>query len=112
MITDTLPADLQDEVEALTELGLYGSEMSVVADALRTFFSARPDLRVPVACRLYEKGRFSLGRAAEWSGLDLEELKTELHRRGIPRLTETDPDAVEAMAKRAAKLAGRPEPTW
>lgn len=111
MIKDRLPSDLRDAVGALTDLGLYGSETTVVADALRTFFSARPDLRVPVACRLYQKGRFSLSRAAEWSGLNLEELKAKLHRRDIPRRTETDSDAVEAMAKRAARLAGRPEPT-
>lgn len=112
MMTKTLPADLQAEITALTELGLYANEKSVVADALRTFFSARPDLRLAVACRLYEKGLFSLGKAAEWSGLNLEELKDEFHRRGIERLTEDEPEAITAMARKAARLAGRPEPTW
>ncbi len=112
MTTKALPLDLQEEFAALTQIGLYETEESVLADALRTFLAARPDLRVAVACHLYAKGRFSLGRAAGWSGLTIEGIKEELHRRGLHRLTEEDPDAVEAMAKEAAELAGRPEPQW
>lgn len=112
MIPRTLPANLQEEVAALTETGLYANEESVLADAFATLLSARPDLRVAVACRLYEKGRFSLGRAAEWSRLSIEEIKEELHRKGIPRQTEDDPEAIEAMARKAATLAGRPKPSW
>jgi predicted HTH domain antitoxin len=112
MTTKALPLDLQEEVTALTETGLYANEESVLADALRTLLGARPDLRVAAACRLYDKGRFSLGKAAEWSGLSIEAIKEELHRRGIHRGTEEEPEAVEAMAKAAAKLAGRPQPGW
>lgn len=110
MTAKTLPRDLRDEVRALTEVGLYASEESVLADAVRTLLAARPDLRVAAACRLYETDRFSLGKASEWSGLSIEEMKEELHRRGIQRLTEDDPQVVREMAKRAAALAGRPEP--
>ncbi|MGD2113788.1 MAG: UPF0175 family protein [Acidobacteriota bacterium] len=112
MTTKPLPLDLREELSALTETGLYADEVSVLADALRTFLAARPDLRVAVACRLYEKGRFSLGKAAEWSGLTVERMKDELHRRDIRRLTEEEPEVVEAMAREAAKRAGRPEPRW
>ena len=112
MSTNALPLDLQEEVAALTETGLYANAESVLADALRTLLSARPDLRIAVACRLYDKGRFSLGRAAEWAGLTIEAMKGELHHRGIHRRTEDEPEAVETMAKEAAKLAGRPEPEW
>lgn len=112
MTTKALPLNLQEEVTALTETGFYADEESVLADALRTLLSARPDLRVAVACRLYDKGRFSLGKATEWSGLTIEAMKEELHRRGIRRRTDDEPEAVEAMAKDAARLAGRPEPGW
>ena len=110
MTTKALTLDPREEVTALTETGLSADEESVLADALRTFLAARPDLRVAAACRLYEKGRFSLGRAAEWSGLTIEAMKEELHSRGLGRRTEDEPEAVEAMAREAAKLAGRPEP--
>jgi predicted HTH domain antitoxin len=112
MPTKALTLDPREEVTALTETGLYADEDSVLADAMRTFLAARPDLREAVACRLYEKGRFSLGRAAEWSGLTIEAMKEELHGRGLRRRTEDEPEAVEAMAREAAKLAGRPEPGW
>lgn len=112
MSTNALPLDIQEEVAALTETGLYANAEAVLTDALRTLLSARPDLRVAVACHLYAKDRFSLGRAAEWAGLTIEDMKEELHNRGIPRSTEDEPEAVETMAKEAAKLAGRPEPGW
>lgn len=112
MTTKSLPLDLQEEVAALTEIGVYANEESVLADALRTLLSARPDLRVAVACRLYDKGRFSLGKAAEWSGLTIAAMKDELHRREIRRRTVEEPEAVAAMAREAAKRAGRPEPGW
>ena len=112
MTTKTLPPDLQEEVTALTETGFYPSEESVLADALRTLLSARPDLRVAAACRLYDKGRFSLGKAAEWSGLTIEAMKEELHTRSIRRRTEDATEDVEAMARDAAEVAERPEPTW
>lgn len=112
MTTNALPLDLQEEVAALTETGIYANAESVLADALHTLLSARPDLRVAVACRHYDKGRFSLGRAAEWSGLTIEAMKKELHDRSIRRRTEEEPDAVLGLAKEAAKLAGRPEPGW
>lgn len=107
MTTLSLPLDLQEELAALTETGLYPDKESIVADALRTFFAARPDLRVAVGLRLYETGRFSLGRTAQWCGLTVEELKEELHHRGISRLTEEDPAEIEDMARKALEIAGR-----
>lgn len=112
MTATAIPPDLQDELTALTETGLYASEEAVLADALRTLLAARPELRVAVARRLYAKGRSSLGKAAEWSGVTIENLKEELHERGIERRTEDDPAAIEVMAKRGAGLAGRTEPGW
>ncbi len=107
MTSLSLPLDLREELTALTETGLYASEESILADAVRTFFAARPDLRRAVATRLYEKGRLSLGRTAEWCGLTIEELKEELHKQGIRRLTEEDPAEIEAMARNALEISGR-----
>lgn len=103
----TLPPELQEELSALTETGLYVTRDAALADALRTLFAARFDLRETVACRLYEKGVFSLGRAAEWSGLGVEGLKESLFRRGIERQTESEPDRLEAMAREGLSIAGR-----
>jgi len=68
--------------------------------------ASRPDLRREIACRLYEEEVFSLGRAAEWAGLSIEELKDNLHQRGIsrhaPDLAET-----EAIARKSLEVARR-----
>lgn len=110
MSIHALPASLQEELSALAETGAYATESAILADAWRTLLSVRPDLRITIACRLYEKGRFSLGKAAEWSGLTLEQLKEELHRQGISRQKADDPEAIDVMARAAAKHAGRREP--
>lgn len=99
--------ELDEEVAAATETGLYESREAFLADAVHTLLAARPDLREAVACRLYEKGAFSLGRAAEWSGLSIEAMKEALHRRGISREAPESAAEVEAMALKALKSAGR-----
>lgn len=98
---------LEAELEAVTETGLYESRESFLSDAVQTLFAARPDLRETVACRLYDKGILSLGRAAEWTGLSMEDLKERLHRRGISRQAPETADETEAMARAALRAARR-----
>jgi predicted HTH domain antitoxin len=99
--------DLEEELAVVTETGLYESREAFLSDAVATFFAARPDLREAVACGLYEKGLFSLGRAAEWSGLSIEEIKESLHRRGIARQSSADLAELEEMARISLASAGR-----
>src|SRR5215212_9495049 len=98
---------LEEELAAVTETGLYKSEEAFLRDAVNTFLAARPDVREAVACRLYEKGVFSLGRAAEWSGLSIEEMKESLFQRGIVRQSSADISEIEEMARRSLEAAGR-----
>ncbi len=63
--------------------------------------------RETVACRLYEKGVFSLGRAAEWTGLSIEDLKQLLHQKGISRQALETVEETEAMARASLRAAGR-----
>ena len=106
----TLSPGLRDELIALIEAGLYESEEAFVADAVRTFLAARPDLRVAIACRLYGRGVFSLGRAAEWSGLSIEMMKEALRRAGMVRQADEGPEETEAMARATLSAAGRAAP--
>ncbi len=102
-----LPSSLQEELVALTETGLYATQEAILIDAVRTLLAARPDLRQAIGCRLYEKGSLSLGRAAEWSGLTIAEMKEVLRQKGIRRQTEESTAAIEAMAKKALIVSGR-----
>ncbi|MEA2559375.1 MAG: hypothetical protein QOH06_879 [Acidobacteriota bacterium] len=98
---------LEEELAAVTETGLYKSEEAFLTDAVNTLLAARPDIREAVACRLYEKEVFSLGRAAEWSGLSIEEMKESLFQRGIVRQSSADISEIEEMARRSLEAAGR-----
>ncbi|MCX7840252.1 MAG: UPF0175 family protein [Anaerolineae bacterium] len=105
--TIKLSPQLRDELKALTETGLYANEEDFIADAVRTLLAARPDLREALACKLYDRGTFSLGKAAEWSGLDIEAMKAALHRRGITRAAFESVDEIQSMASHALESAGR-----
>lgn len=107
LMTLRLPESLHNEVSAVIDSGLYASEESFVADAVRTLLAARPDLREAVACKMYERGDWSFGRAAEWADLNIEEMKLALHRRGIERSGDETIAELEEMAHTAIKAAGR-----
>lgn len=106
-MTIQLPTDLEEQVSVLAEFGDYESADAIVRDALQTLLAARPDLRQLVACVLYQRGVFSLGRAAEWSGLSIEAIKAALASRGISRQALESVAATEEMAQRAIARAGR-----
>jgi predicted HTH domain antitoxin len=98
---------LDEELAAVTEAGFYKSREAFLTDAVNTFLASRPDLRETVACHLYEKGVFSLGRAAEWSGLSVEEIKQSLFQKGVVRQSSSDLAEIEEQARRSAEAAGR-----
>ena len=102
-----LSPDLRSELAAITAAGLYRDEGAFLADAVRTFLAARPDLREAVACQRYARGEFSLGRAAEWSGLTIEEMKDALHRRSVTRKADDAPAEVLAVATKTLAAAER-----
>lgn len=110
MIETFPPLRLRDELDALIETGLYSSEEAFLTDAVNTLLAARPDVRQAVACKLYERGIFSLGRAAEWSGVSIETMKTALHQHGIERAAFESPDEIRVMADKTLRAAGRLAP--
>jgi predicted HTH domain antitoxin len=99
---------LDEELKAVTEIGLYESREAFLSDAVETLFAARPDLREAVACKLYEKGVFTLGRAAEWSRLSIDGVKEALYRRGISREAPESLAEVERTALDTMRAAAHP----
>ena len=102
-----LPGLLQEQIAAARETGFYASEAELVADAVRTFLAARPDVRVATACRLYERGTVSLGKAAELAGLDIEGIKRALDERGITRTAFESCAETKEMVDTSLKASGR-----
>lgn len=103
----SLSHHLKDEVAAVVDAGLYDSEEKFLADAVRTLLAARPDLREAIACKPYERDIFSLGKAAEWASISIEEMKESLYRHGIDRTAPESVAETEAMAQAALRAAGR-----
>lgn len=111
MITNTtLSPGLRQELAVVTATGLYSDPERFLADAVRTFLAARPDLREAMACTMYARGEISLGRAVEWSGLNIEALKDALRRRGIMRMADETAAELRTLAEAAMHVAGRPLP--
>jgi predicted HTH domain antitoxin len=103
-----LPGLLQEQIVAARETGFYASEAELVADAIRTLLAARPDVRLATACRLYERGIVSLGKAAELAGIDLVSLKCALDEQGIARTAPESPAETTEMARASLRVADRP----
>ncbi len=71
----TPPPHIAKELDAISELGLYKNKTEFIMDAISTMLSAHRELRIAIACRLYEKEDISLGKAAEIVDTSIEEMK-------------------------------------
>jgi len=104
-----LPELLQAQLLAAQEAGFYASETELIADAIRILLAARPDVRLGIACRLYERGAVSLGKAAELASLDVVHFKQVLHERGIVRTAPESMAETIKMAQTSLQAVGRAE---
>ncbi len=83
VISFTPPPYIAKELDAISELGLYKDKKDFILDAINTMLSAHRELRIAIACKLYEKEEISLGKAAEIVGISIEEMKKILSDHGI-----------------------------
>lgn len=83
MVNVSLPVVMEKEMEALIRSGYYSSKSDVVKDALRFLLENKTNLKIAAAIEMYGREEISLGRAAEISGLSIEEFKDVLKSRGI-----------------------------
>ncbi len=82
--------------EILVSIGKYPGKKELMEDAFRALLRAKPELKVDLAVELYKKKEISLSKAAEISGLNVEDFKELLRERGIkisiPALPSEDID--------------------
>ena len=69
--------------DILIKAGGYSNKKSLIDDALRALLRARPLLKQNMAIELYKVHEISLSRAAEISGLDIENFKEALVEKGV-----------------------------
>ncbi|TFH44597.1 MAG: hypothetical protein E4G94_03395 [ANME-2 cluster archaeon] len=82
-ITFIPPPQIAKELDAITELGIYKDKNAFILDAINTLLSSHMELRVSIACKLYENEDVSLGKAAEIVGTSIEDMKKILSEHGI-----------------------------
>jgi predicted HTH domain antitoxin len=88
--------DVVDEFEGIPDTEYYSDISEFLEDAVKTLMDVRRDLRIAIACTLYEKGKISLGRAMEIVDVDIERMKEILveHRiklrRGVDSVEEME----------------------
>ena len=82
--------DIEKEVNALIDSGLYPDFHAVIIDALENLVQIKKASRLDAAIQFYQKGEVTLGRAAELAGIHRFELEEVLKARGIVKKTEVD----------------------
>ncbi len=97
----SLPVLIEEEIEALIEVGRFSSREDFVEEAIRFFLQVNVELRIDAAIKLYLDKEVSLGRAAEIAGLHIEEFKSVLKSRGIKIIVEAPS---EEQMKRETEL--------
>ncbi len=98
------PPHMAKELDAISELGLYKDKNDFILDAINTMLSAHRELRIAIACKLYEKEEISLGKAAEIVGASIEEMKKILTDHGIKLKIGTSIPKTKDRAKAVLNL--------
>jgi predicted HTH domain antitoxin len=100
-ISFTAPDILGMEIEASSSIGYYDNKSEFLRDATRTLLAARKDLRIAIACELFNKNKISIGKAVEISGLHFDEFKKILSKTGN---TKRGSRTVSEMKKRSKNI--------
>jgi predicted HTH domain antitoxin len=103
-------SSLLEQVDVLVAHGIYKDREAVLEDALRSLLRSKPELRSRLAIELYRVEEVSLSRAAEISGLDLENCKELLREAGVVRRVMPRGEAVHDETEQLL-LAREAEPS-
>ena len=102
-----LPDILYRELELIPETGIYASKNEFLIEAIKTLLTARRDLRIALACTMYEKGEATLSGASEIADVDIETMKQMLARHGIRRASEANAEEVKRMSEASIRFSNR-----
>ena len=89
MVSISLPAKMNEEIDAIIRAGYYDNRSELIRDALRSFMSRKTHIRLVAALKLYERGKATIARAAEIAGMPYEDMKNILEEEGLLRRGRT-----------------------
>lgn len=78
VVTFTVPQELKEVLEIIPSIGYYDSLSEFLRDAIRSFFKANKGMAVLVAFHLWKAKRISMGEAAAFMNLSLNEAEEML----------------------------------
>lgn len=88
---------LEDEVNALIDVGLYADSHALMTEALEKLITTKKESRLDAAILLYKHGEVTLARAAELAGIHRFEFDVALDAKGIPKTLKIESeDALQA----------------
>ncbi len=82
--------DLEKEVNALIDAGLYADAHALITDALKKLVTTKKESRLDAAILLYQQHEVTLARAAELAGIHRFEFEAMLEAKGISKIVEVD----------------------
>ena len=82
--------DLEKEVNALIDAGLYADSQALMTDALEKLVTTKKESRLDAAILLYQQQEVTLARAAELAGIHRFEFEAVLVAKGISKIVEVD----------------------
>ena len=96
---------LEDEVNALIDVGLYADSHALMTEALEKLITTKKESRLDAAILLYQYGEVTLARAAELAGIHRFEFDVALNAKGIPKTIEVESvDALQAGVSLVKKI--------
>ena len=96
--------NLEKEVTALIDAGLYADTDALMIDALEKLVNTKKESRLDAAILLYREGEVTTARAAELAGIHRFEFEAALKEKGISKLVEVD--SVEALQAGVSFIKG------
>jgi Arc/MetJ-type ribon-helix-helix transcriptional regulator len=85
MVSISLPAKMNEEIDAIIKAGYYDNRSELIRDAVRSFMSRKSHVRLVAALKMYERGKATIARAAEIAGMPFEDMKIILEEEGLLR---------------------------
>ncbi|MFO8050654.1 MAG: UPF0175 family protein [Thermoplasmatota archaeon] len=74
---------MSEEIDALISVGYYDNRSEIIREAVRSFLSQKPEIRLVAALKLYKDNRITIARAAEIAGVPYDDMKSILIDEGI-----------------------------
>ena len=78
-----LPELIESEIDALVKCGMYSSKSELLRKAFLSLWEGNTELKIAASIRMFLDKEISLAKAAQIAGLNREEFKNVLRKKGI-----------------------------